>query len=177
MGAMVKSIRLVVLASLVLTAAAVHAEWKAKLDSGGQVVVDPDSNRVTVTRDGVTTPLWDGVHRLKDGSVITVRKGQVVPNEAILRAREQPKPPVTDQAQTWEGYAIQGESPCERLVQRTCGAQQQCAQAPGCDLARQLLDMERDERAKAWTPDTMTYSSGQCMEAAKDPQLFADCAP
>jgi hypothetical protein len=37
--------------------------------------------------------------------------------------------------------------------------------------------MERDERAKAWTPDTMTYSSGQCMEAAKDPQLFAHCAP
>jgi hypothetical protein len=177
MQALVKTIRLAVLASLVLTATAVHAEWKAKLYGGGQVAVDPDSNRATVTRDGVTTPLWDGVHRLQDGSVITVRSGQVVPNEAILRAREQPKPPVTDQAQAWEGQVIQGESPCERLVQQVCGDNQQCGQTSGCNLARQLLEMERDERARAWSHDTMTYSSGQCMEAAKDPQLFAHCAP
>jgi hypothetical protein len=174
---MVKTIRLVILASLVLAALPVYAEWKARLDSGGQVAVDPESNRATVTRDGVTTPLWDGVHRLEDGSVITVRSGQVVPNEAILRARDQPKPPVTDQAQAWVGQVIQGESPCERLVRQVCGERQQCGQASGCNPARQLLEMERDERAKAWSPDTMTYSSGQCMEAAKDQQLFAHCAP
>lgn len=178
MRAMVKTIRLVVLSSLVLAVTAVSAQWKAQLDSGGQVSVDPQSNRATVTRGGVTTPLWDGVHRLQDGSVITVKSGQVVPNEAILRAREQPvKPPVTDQAQTWVGQVIQGESPCERLVRQVCGDTQQCGQAPGCNPARQLLAMEREERSKSRAPDTMTYSSGQCMEAAKDLQLFRPCAP
>jgi hypothetical protein len=176
MRATVKTISFA-LACLVAAAPAVHAEWKAQLERGGQVRVDPESNRVTVTRDGVTTPLWDGVHRLQDGTVITVHSGQVVPNEAILRARQQPPAPVTDQAQAWVGYLIQGESPCERLVRQVCGPEQQCKQAPGCDPASQLLDMERQERADSKTPGRMTYSSGQCMEAAKDKQFFRMCAP
>jgi hypothetical protein len=177
MQAMVKTVFLVLLSGLVLTAPAVSAAWKGQLDRGGQVRVDPDSNRVTVTRDGVTTPLWDGVHRLQDGTVITVRSGQVVPNEAILRARDKPPAPLTDQAEAWVGYRIEGESPCERLVRQVCGADEACAKAPACDPARQLLDMEQQERAANHTPDTMTYSSGQCMEAAKDKQFFRVCTP
>ena len=100
---------------------AVHAQWTSQLEAGGTVSVDPTTNRATVTRDGVSTPLWDGVHRLQDGSAVTVRSGQVVPNEAILRARK-PQPPPTDQAESWVGIPIVGASPCEQLVQRVCGA-------------------------------------------------------
>jgi len=177
MRAMVKTMYLVVISSLVLAVPPVFAQWKAQLDSGGQVSVDPTSNRVTVTRDGVTTPLWDGVHRLQDGTAITVKSGQVVPNAAILRAREQRPPPVTDQAQVWVGQLIQGDSPCERLMRRVCGGDQQCDQSPACAPARQLLEMERQERSASRAPDTMTYSSGQCMEAAKDMDFFRACAP
>lgn len=155
----------------------VYADWNAQLESGGRVSVDPTSNRATVTRDGVSTPLWDGVHRLKDGSVITVRSGQVVPNEQILRAREQPPQPLTDQAQGWVGTPIDGYSPCERLVRSVCGVDQHCGQETACKAAQQLLDMERDERAKSHHPDTMTYSSGQCQEAFKDKEFFRQCPP
>lgn len=176
MRASIKSACLALLYVLAAVGPPAGAAWSAQLEDGGQVRVDPQSNRVTVTRDGVTTPLWDGVHRLQDGSVITVRSGQVVPNEDILRARK-PQPPVTDQAQAWVGQTIQGESPCERLVREICGERGQCETSPACDPARQLLDMEHRERAGSERPDLMTYSSGQCMEAAKDRQFFRACKP
>jgi hypothetical protein len=154
----------------------VLSDWTSKLEAGGQVRVDPTTNRVTVTRDGVSTPLWDGVHRLEDGSVITVRSGQVVPNEEILRARK-PQPPAIDEAQAWVGTPIVGLSPCEKLVRRVCGDMQQCRQVPACDPAQQLLDMERKERAASDNPGGMTYSSGQCQEAVKDTEFFRQCTP
>lgn len=156
---------------------AVFAGWTGQLEAGGTVSVDPTSNRVTVTREGVSTPLWDGVHRLKDGSVITVRSGQVVPNKEILHAREQPSEPVTDQAQSWVGMPIVGLSPCEQLLRRVCGERQQCGQAEACGPVQQLLELERTERAKSRNPGSMTYSSGQCQEAAKDSEFFRPCLP
>jgi hypothetical protein len=163
---------------LMLAAAPLVADWRAQLDRGGQVTVDPESNRATVTRDGVTTPLWDGVHRLQDGSVITVRSGQVVPNEDILRARDLPAlPPDTDPAEAWVGQRIVGESPCQRLVARVCGDHEQCQKSPACDPAHQLLDRELGERTASRTPDAMTYTSGQCMQADRDRQFFKTCDP
>lgn len=173
MRAWVKSVCPALLLALAMPAV---AAWNAQLQNGGQVRVDPETNRATVTRDGVTTPLWDGVHRLEDGSVITVRSGQVVPNEAILRARKPPPPP-TDKAQTWVGRVIDGESPCERLVREVCGARGQCDTGQACDAARQLLDMEHRERAGSERPDLTTYSSGQCIEAGRDRQFFQVCRP
>jgi hypothetical protein len=152
------------------------AEWTSRLENGGQVVVDPESNRATVTRKGVTTPLWDGVHRLEDGTSLTVRSGQVVPNQAILRAR-QPQPPAGDQAAVWVGTPIIGASPCEQLVERVCGANGSCKTAPACDPARQLLAMEREERSQSGVPGYMTYTSGQCKEAARDREFFHACQP
>jgi hypothetical protein len=74
------------------------------------------------------------------------------------------------------GTPIAGSSPCEQLVQRVCGADRACEQAPACEPARQLLSMENEERA-AGSPDNMTYSSGQCMEALKDRDYFTECRP
>jgi hypothetical protein len=176
MGAMPVKVCFGLLLAACLCAPAAFAEWTSELQAGGKVSVDPNTNRATVTRHGVSTPLWDGVHRLQDGSVITVRSGQVVPNEEILRARK-PQPAVTDEAQAWVGTPIVGLSPCEKLVRRVCGETQQCSQAPACDPAQQLLTMERQERANSNNPGAMTYSSGQCQEAAKDKEFFRQCAP
>jgi hypothetical protein len=153
------------------------ADWTGQLQNGGQVRVDPDSNRATITRDGVTTPLWDGVHRLKDGSVITVHSGQIVPNEDVLRERKQPLQPPADEAEGWVGTPIAGYSPCERLVRRVCGVDQHCGQETACKAAQQLLDMERDERARSPHPDSMTYTSGQCQQALADKEFFRECLP
>ncbi len=165
-------------AGLLLTVIQAHADWRAELATGGQVRVDPATNRATVTRGGVTTPLWDGVHRLKDGSAITVRSGQVVPNAGILRERH-PRPPERkpDAAREWVGQPIVGASPCERLVRRVCGGHAECARAPACAPARHLLVEERRERRESPTPDRMTYSSGQCRLAAGDTAFFRACGP
>jgi hypothetical protein len=155
------------------------AEWSAPLEGGGEVAVDPRTNRATVRKDGVETQLWDGVHRLEDGSVITVESGQVVPNEDILRARVKPElPERADQpgAATWIGAPIVGASPCEALVNRVCGENDLCAGQTGCSAARQLLDMERQERTASGTPNRMTYSSGQCQEADRDRSFFPSCS-
>ena len=154
------------------------AEWSNNLKGGGKVTVDPRTNRITVQKNGVQTQLWDGVHRLEDGSSITVRSGQVVPNQEILRARRQPDMPEEAEgpgAEVWIGAPIVGDSPCEKLARRVCGADRQCADRDGCTLAGQLLQMEQQERAAEATPNRMTYSSGQCQEADRDRHLFASC--
>jgi hypothetical protein len=154
------------------------AQWTGKLKGGGKVSVDPRTNRIMVEKNGVQTQLWDGVHRLQDGSSITVRSGQVVPNEEILRARDQrgvPEEGKGTAAEMWIGAPIVGYSPCEKLVQRVCGEEAECADSPGCVPARQLLEMEQEERAADPTPNRMTYASGQCQEADRDREFFATC--
>jgi len=174
MVAMLKKTGLVLVLSLQLFSLPASAQWTSRLENGGQVVVDPATNRATVTRHGVTTPLWDGVHKLDDGTVLTVHSGQVVPNESILQARK-PPPFFTDQAKTWVGTPIIGLSPCEQLVEHVCGVNHHCADAPACNPARQLLKMEREQRSKSVHPENMTYSSGQCKEAARDTTFFQGC--
>ncbi len=154
------------------------AEWSSTLKGGGKVTVDPRTNRVVVKKQGVETQLWDGVHRLEDGSSITVRSGQVVPNEEILRARRLPEMPEEKEglgAEVWIGAPIVGYSPCEKLVRRVCGEGQECAAKQGCEVAGQLLQMEQQERAAEATANRMTYSSGQCQEADRDRHFFASC--
>ncbi|MGD8615561.1 MAG: hypothetical protein PVI91_07870 [Gammaproteobacteria bacterium] len=154
------------------------AQWSGKLKGGGKVTVDPRTNRIMVEKNGVQTQLWDGVHRLQDGSSITVHSGQVVPNQEILRAREGRGVPEEGEgtaAEMWIGAPIVGYSPCEKLVRRVCGEAAECADSPGCPPARQLLQMEEQERAADPTPNRMTYASGQCQEADRDREFFATC--
>jgi hypothetical protein len=65
-------------------------------------------------------------------------------------------------------------SDCARLVERACGADGRCAKAPGCDLARQLLGMESEERAAGRDPHALTATADQCREAMRNP-LFKPC--
>ena len=114
--------RLTLLILLMPAVVTVSADWSSQLKGGGTVSVDPDTNRATVTRGGVTTQLWDGAHRLQDGSIIITNRGVAIPNESILESR-QLQPPETEE---WEGVRIVGTSPCERLVRRVCGDEDQC---------------------------------------------------
>ncbi len=144
------------------------AQWTGRLQGGGDVQVDPYTNRATVTRNGLETQLWDGAHRLEDGSTITIRSGRIVPNVEILETRK-------GTPQPWEGALIVGFSPCERLVREVCGAEGQCANHPDCALVKQLLDMEEQEREASASPNRMTYTSGQCQKVLADGTIFASC--
>jgi hypothetical protein len=44
-----------------------------------------------------------------------------------------------------------------------------------CDPARQLLQMEQEERDTSSNPNLMTYTSGQCQNAMKDREYFGIC--
>jgi hypothetical protein len=151
------------------------AGWSAPLVGGGEVKVDPRSNRATILRDGVETQLWDGAHRLQDGSTLIIRSGQAVPNPAILQSRRLPDQPERPRAEQWIGVPIVGYSPCERLVRRVCGLSQECSSAKACSPARQLLEMEQQERKANDSPNYMTPASGQCQEADQDKAFFFSC--
>jgi len=151
------------------------AKWSAPLKGGGTVTVDPSTNRATIRKNGMETQLWDGVHQLEDGSVLTIHSGTAVPNEAILRARQLPTKPQPAEVDQWSGIPIVGYSPCEKLVRRVCGIDQACGTAKGCDPAQQLLTMEQQERKAAASPNYMTPGSGQCQQADQDRAYFVSC--
>ena len=147
------------------------ADWSSGLQGGGTVTVDPDTRRATITRDGVTSPLWNGVHRLQDGSAMIISNGEVVTG-TVAETPPQLLPP--EQAD-WQGMPIAGYSPCEQLARRVCGLNGECLRAEACNPAQQLLAMERDERSKARDGSRMTYTSGQCIKARQDDAYFAQC--
>jgi len=163
---------LLFLVSLLAAQMVTAADTNYNLQEGGAVNVDPDTNRATVTRGGVTTPLWDGAHRMQDGSVLIINRGVAVPNRSMQEPEQLPPPEV----QEWEGAPIVGYSPCEKLVRRVCGKEDQCGGSEGCNLAGQLLDMEQEERTASEDRNRMTYSSGQCLNVVTNTELFARCA-
>jgi len=170
-----KNLSAILLAALpgLLVSTTTTADWTSGMQGGGTVTIDPDTRRATITRDGVTSPLWNGVHRLQDGSVLIVNHGEVVPGETTDKPRQLPPPETAD----WEGAPIVGYSPCERLTRHVCGKQDECATAEACIPSRQLLAMEQEERKQADSRSRMTYTSGQCLEAMKDVVYFSVCRP
>ena len=154
-----------------MSALQVMADRSSTLEGGGVVSVDPDTRRATVTTGGVTTPLWNGVHRMQDGSALIINNGEAVPGEPSQSPRQLPPAETAD----WEGARIAGYSPCEQLVHRVCGLHNECASVTACSPAQQLLAMEQDERTKAKDGSRMTYTSGQCLQAGKDREYFSVC--
>jgi hypothetical protein len=178
----------------ILLLCAVHAladePWTAPLQRGGQVEIDPSTNRPILDQDGRRTQLWDGVHRLEDGSVIRIEGGRVVPTTDMLTPSSTPSESATSNAEAAEdaeagnaaegaterptGERITGASPCEQLVLQVCGAARTCWSEPACQAARQLREMEREEWLKGADPNVVTESGKQCSEAMNN-DFFTPC--
>jgi len=161
--------------AVVVWAAAVVAQapsWQGRLQDGSRVQVDPTTNRATVySRRGVATQLWDGVHRLEDGSSITVRSGVMVPNREVIEKRERGR-------QSTRPFAVSGASPCVVLVRTACGLHDECTGHPACAHARQLESIERDEardRAALGESSPFMQTPAQCAQAAQDEGFFVPC--
>ena len=157
-------------AALVLSAGGPMAEsgppWSRTTDQGARISIDPASNKAVISRpDGVERSLWDGVHRLDDGSTLTVRAGVVVEDSDMSASRREP-PPLLQEPGT--------VSPCLTLSRRVCGVNRECGSSAGCELASQLLQFEQDERTErpGATPSTILY---QCREALTNPMTFPAC--
>ena len=164
---------LTIIALLPLLAAPQTASaWSSSLSGGrGEVSVD-SSNRATIRQGGVDRPLWDGTHRLEDGTTLIIRQGIAVPNPAILESRDQLQPP---KPEDWEGVRIVGTSPCERLERKVCGPENECLANEACTAVSQLVDREWDERRASHNAGYMTPTSGQRQQALEDTEFFVRC--
>ena len=148
------------------------ADWNSSLSGGrGEVTID-DSNRATIRQGGVERPLWDGTHRLEDGSTLIIRQGIAVPNPAILESRRQIEPP---EDEDWEGVRIVGTSPCERLERKVCGPENECLSTEACTAVSQLVDREWEERRASHNAGYKTPTRGQYKLALEDTDYFVKC--
>jgi hypothetical protein len=68
------------------------------------------------------------------------------------------------------------ETACKKLVDRVCGKEYRCASSRACDAARQLLQMETEERLESADPDARTAMGAQCERASGNP-YFKPCEP
>lgn len=156
----------------VMSPVAVGQSWENRLQTGNRIIVDSQTNQATmIDRQGGSTPLWDGVHRLQDGSTITIRKGVVVPNEGILEARRKPlsqSSPLTPQS----------PSACILLQRKTCGLYNECSNQEPCSLATQLVQFEREalQESRTGLGSRLTNTPEQCRKALRDREFFTPCS-
>ena len=112
----------------------------------------PGSQVYVVGADGNRTPLWNGVHSLRNGGHITIRDG-------VLAGR----PWSSDGTVARTGL-------CRQLVDRVCGKDGACTDASSCEMARQIAELER-QAATATAPGT----ESQCDAALRDHAYFKPC--
>jgi hypothetical protein len=137
-----------------------HA-WQGALLDGSQISIDPDTNKVTRMAEGNSSPLWDGVHSLDNGAVIIVRNGVVIKDVAIIEAQHEQERDRLNAA-------------CMQLVIKVCGEHNECSDRPGCDPARQLLAMEREELNESWAGMVLETST-HCLEGLGNEEFFKSC--
>lgn len=71
--------------------------------------------------------------------------------------------------------ALSEDSPCRSLLRRVCGKANECGDSPACRAARQLGDMEIEERLSAAEPELNPRAAGQCTQALLDKDFFLPC--
>jgi hypothetical protein len=185
-----------VLFGLVLLCAAtatISSGWETRLNNGQPIVIDPTTNRAVIMEGvGQGRPLWDGVHRLHDGTTITIRSGVAVPNSSLGRRSPLPSPSSDETGVPEQTPATASASPapshqsltgftsgsphqghCDHLLLKTCGLHRTCEDADACQLAQQLRSMQRQ------SPDPRLgntgWAEGRCREALQDKAVFPAC--
>lgn len=166
--------------SAVLAGGAVFArDWNVQLYDGTAVRVDPRTHKAWVDDAGGSRPLWDGVHRLDDGTVLRIQSGVMIPEKAYVEAqrgelgRVVPQQEVTAYEQRYTAV----DPGCVDLVKKTCGADDACSKQQACDLARQLRQFQLDEWRESGFNDWTSEAGTQCAEALRDETMFPRCAP
>ncbi len=141
--------------------------WTGSLESGGVVKMDPTTNRATVYSDSGATQLWDGTHRMQDGSVVIVRDG-IVTSGPNVQSQTPGTPPRAEPGMTLASSA------CVELVIKVCGFNGECRNAEPCSPARQLMQLEKDE---SWQTRSQgpNKTSAQCRQALDSSDYFARC--
>jgi hypothetical protein len=152
--------------------------WSGSLHDGREIVADPRSNKVVIgSGKAHGQPLWDGVHRLSDGSTVTIRAGVMVPNASSSSPSASANPqasltvaPLPRPSNTAGGPQT---AHCDQLVLKTCGMRQDCRSLESCRLATQLRQL-RHQPVSAST-DNRHWAEGQCLKALQDEAAYPPC--
>ena len=141
--------------------------WTGGMEDGSVVRIDPDSNQATRYSGEGAIQLWDGVHRMQDGSTVTVKDGVVTSRSAGDQRTPQFAPAPTDPGLT--------PSACVALVVKVCGFNGECRDDPACSPARQLMELEKSEawQSKGAGPNQTT---AQCLNAMENEAFFSPCS-
>lgn len=161
--------------------------WQSQLRDGSRVQVDPQTRRpVVTTPGGVTTQLWDGVHRMQDGSTVTVRSGVAVrsPSGGAMPVPPQmTTPPEVGEAEAPFPAHVASDpaTACLVLLRKVCGLHDECRAQESCGHAQQLYGFARDEAAEAARGGSRLAgraleTARQCEQALADETLFKRCA-
>ena len=161
------------IAMLWLLTAGPVSGWQAQLADGQTLTVDPANQRATVgTGDNGSRNLWDGVHRLKDGTVVTIRRGVMVPNTSFLNATEPAVEAVAPPPLGTQSLPIDHDRSCGKLLLRSCGLNNECSQNTACGLARQLSLLQRKAFSET---DDRRWPVEQCAKALQYTENFQAC--
>lgn len=157
---------------------AAASSWDAELGTGQQISVSPSDHRAVIQSGvGQGKPLWDGVHRLSDGSTITIRSGILVPNEAVQTYQPAPVPPpaaaADDNAMPVPPPPTGSRGRCDELVLWSCGLHGSCGDTEPCVLARQLRQAQHQPDAVRL--GNANWAEQQCREALQDSARFPAC--
>lgn len=159
---------LVLVALAGVSATCLADSWHGRVQGGPELMVDPDTRRAMGVIDGQRRPLWDGVHRLDDGSTVIIRDGIAVPTEPMYESW----------ASGGKQEPIYARRFCNQLVRKTCGFDNACRSAAACLRARTLLSEEADEQRELKVDGSghhQTAASSRCRDRLDDPG-FTACA-
>jgi hypothetical protein len=105
---------------------------------------------------------------LRDGRVVTVRSGIMVPNEPVIALRDGEAPAAPQEP-------LLGDDSCDALVLLTCGLDGECNAVEACTLARQLRGMRWQDRASDVDDGARAWAEDRCRSGLADPQAFPNC--
>jgi hypothetical protein len=145
---------------------ALAESWHGELQGGGAITVDPETHRAVIDHGAGQRPLWDGVHRLDDGSTVITHDGIAIPTEQMYQAWSEATRP----------QPIFETRYCHQLVRKTCGFDNACNNAAACMRARSMLaDEGREQRDQPLAAGSypQTATSDLCRKALDDPAYTA----
>ena len=161
--------RFVVAISILISTAAYAQANDITLEDGRAVTIDSATQQATID-DSANKPLWDGVHRLNDGSVMIIQDGVVISGGRQTPVTQDPlNAPLASKTE----YQI---SPCVQLSINTCGFNGQCKDSAACLTAKQLVNLELEEQVRHLNA-VGDSTVDQCRKLLNDKRYFADCQP
>lgn len=149
----------------------------SELQDGKIVRIDPATRTATLYSESGSTQLWDGTHRLRDGSVIIVHDGVVVSEggkggvQPIAENETLADPRAADDDQ----HPIPEEAACVKLAIKVCGFDGECRDSQGCSPARQLVELEKEEAWSSNHAPTPNHTTMQCQQALNNEAFFTPC--